>query len=332
MRSALLGFLILLACASESAAHGSIAYGYDANGRIRFFTSQNQEVEGVAEALASEECRVQGLSNCDTLYKFENTCVAVAVNPSNARVGLGVDFNTASTNAVAQCLADRHGVCNVSISVCDATPVPEPVAEPELETSTVNSDWFGPPFVRELQIEIGSVALATVISCALVLWTFLSIVSSTPAAILKRRVAISAWIALPAMLAYPAWQVWINSAWPVPSFNAVLYILHVSLLLWTNVFVALLIGGAVRRKLLGSAQVPDPLSLPLATFAFTIISVGLLNYLSDTEPFPTSLDAALHRIPRTALVHISSLRDFVLKRLGSSSSSYVALLCRPAPI
>jgi len=297
MRSPLFSFLILLACASEGAAHGSIAYGYDATNTIRFFTSQNQLTERDAESAAIQQCRAQGLSICQTLNNFENTCAAVALTLTQAQIGFGQNATIAASNAVARCLSDRHSACNASVSICDATPILEPPPEPVEETAPFNFGLFSPAFFREVQIEIASTYAAITISIALVLWVFVSIVLATPPVILKRRAAVSAWIVLPAVLAYPFYQLSLGFLLPAPALSHAAFNAFVFLLLWPNVFVALVIGGNVRRELLDSKRVPDPLSLPLATFAFTAVTAGALTLFISFGTLPRPPDCGTPPYP-----------------------------------
>src|ERR1700733_6585140 len=130
MRPTLLGVLILLACASECAAHGSIAYGYTPANAIRFTTSQNEFTAGNAQIAASQQCRLEGLRNCGTLTNFENTCTAVAIAASGGyNIATGKDTDRAGRSAIASCASQRQGACNVATVVCDGTPAPEPQEE-----------------------------------------------------------------------------------------------------------------------------------------------------------------------------------------------------------
>jgi len=290
MRPTLLGVLILLACASECAAHGSIAYGYDAANRIRFVASQNEPAAINAQIVAFEQCRAEGLANCTALTGFENSCKAIAITPAGPyNLGTGRDVDEARRVAMSACQTDRRVACSVALFVCDGTPAPEPDAEPHADTPTINLNWFGPAFWRGLQIEIGAVLMATVISCALALWMFVSMVSATPVAALKRRAAISAWIALPAVIAYPiyklSFQPWLRG----PNLVTIADNVVTFLLLWPSVFVALVIGGADRGRLFRPARVPDPLSLPLAVLAFTVVTAGVLKLFIRLGTFPNFL-------------------------------------------
>ena len=59
MRPALLGFLILLACASAKRRAWIDCLWIDSTNTVRFITSQNQRTEVDAETAALEECRTQ---------------------------------------------------------------------------------------------------------------------------------------------------------------------------------------------------------------------------------------------------------------------------------
>ena len=97
MRSPLLGFLILLACASETAAHGSIAWGYDATNTIQFNASQNEPTVADAQAAALQACRAAGLTSCFMYVNFQNQCTAVGKQADGSfQAGLGEDADAAS--------------------------------------------------------------------------------------------------------------------------------------------------------------------------------------------------------------------------------------------
>jgi hypothetical protein len=276
MRPSLLAFLILLTCVAQCAAHGSIAYGFDATNTVRYFTSQNQLTERDAETAAIEQCRTQGLNNCQNLHNFENTCAAVALAISNFHIFVAGDADEAAKSAVAACLSDRHAICSASVSICDATPIPEPDATPlsdqDENIAPVNSNfnWMGSLF-RLMRLWYGSIALTASILIVLFLWTFTSVVSAAPTNVLKRKVVIASWVGLPSAAACTLWL-----AMPyVPNVMAnVTFVILAAASMWTDEFAALLVGGLLRRRILAGKRAPDPTSLPLITLFTSFFTIG----------------------------------------------------------
>lgn len=136
-----------------------------------------------------------------------------------------------------------------------------------------------PPFWRGLQVAGGSIYLTSLILIAVFLWVFASVISSAPIDVLKRKLVVSAWVILPAALTYTLWLA-------VPgSFRKTTFMQIASMLLWTEVFAALLIGGVLRRSFFPGWQSPYSLSLPLATFVFTIIAAATLYLFIEYGTF-----------------------------------------------
>jgi hypothetical protein len=314
MRPALLGFLILLTCASEGSAHGSIAYGYTPANAIRFTTAQNERLADQAQINAYGQCRSDGLNNCSVLTNFENICVAVAITPAGPyNLGTGRDVDEARRSAISACESSRGVACSVTLFVCDGTPIPEPKVESEQETPTFNFNFdFGPTFQRASEIYLSSSAAATVVSSVLALWIFISLFSATPSAALKRRAATSAWIAFPAGLACCIRYGWLGYWETPPTVTTIALFVTACLFLWTNVFAALLIGGALRRKMFDPKQVPDPLSLPLTTLAFTMVTAGVLTLFIAFGSFPRSLDCGAPPYPVLSVCAYFSNEGFVI--------------------
>jgi hypothetical protein len=269
MRSPLPGFLILFACASQCAAHGSIAYGADNTNTARFVTSQNQGSESDAETAALEECRTRGLSRCTKLLNFENTCAAVSMTSIHFNIGRGNDLNEAGRSAISGCLSDGQRACDVHISACDATPIPEAAnsgfASPDF-------DWvnFLGPWLNWLPILVISGTAAAITLLPLVLPLLASVVSSAPPDVLKRRALSFVWIGLPAAIALIALL-----AGRLERFSNTQLLASAAALQWTQMFAALLIGGALRRRLYNKPA-PHPLSLPLATLIVTVAATAAL--------------------------------------------------------
>ena len=119
--------------------------------------------------------------------------------------------------------------------------------------------------------------MTALILIALFLWVFASVISSTPIDLLKRRVVVSAWVVLPSVLAYTLWL-------PIPD-NLPMFMPATTIPLWTEVFAALLVGGVLRRSYFSRSQSPDSLSLPLATFVFTIITAVTLYLFIEYGTF-----------------------------------------------
>jgi hypothetical protein len=136
--------------------------------------------------------------------------------------------------------------------------------------TTFHMPFFGPSFLGGLQVFAGSFAVAAVILIALFLWIFASIASTIAPAALKRRATISVWIGFPAA---PYCILWLTNP---NGIVGMLFTATISMTLWTDVFAAIAVGGVLRRRFLTRWQPPDPLSLPLAAFAFTVIATVVL--------------------------------------------------------
>lgn len=130
-------------------------------------------------------------------------------------------------------------------------------------------DFLG-PFWRSLQVTGGAAMTAAVILIALSLWIFASFVSPTPMTTVKRQAAVSAWIGISAA---PICLLWLADPHNTAGMPLILTVLMV---LWTDVFAALTVGGVLRRRCFSGLTSPDPLSLPIATVVFSTITVGAL--------------------------------------------------------
>ena len=117
----------------------------------------------------------------------------------------------------------------------------------------------------------------------------ISVVLTAPGNVLKERLWICMWVCLPAAAALVSF----GTQWHGVPFSD-LGIL--TLLMWSDVFGALIIGGRLRTLISTKWEAPAPLSLPLASFAFTSFSIvltflylahGDLNLSScDLPPYP----------------------------------------------
>jgi hypothetical protein len=117
---------------------------------------------------------------------------------------------------------------------------------------------------------------------ALFLWVLASIISTTSVDVLKRRIAISAWIALPSLPAAIAWF--------FPSlYGPVTPDIFLALFLWTDVYTALIVGVGDRRALSIRPGSLSVLSLPLATLVFTGVSFGAIKLFIEYGTFPDTL-------------------------------------------
>jgi hypothetical protein len=285
----LFGLLILLTCASPCLAHGMIARGY--SGPNLRFTSSNDEPTAVdAQIAALRQCRNLDLSSCEIVAAFENSCSAVAKTVAGSYSSAdGETADRARANALAACSGYNHQSCSVALSICDGLPASAPAEPPATE-----HDRFGYGLVAGAIAQISRIAAtayslivaAGVVVAALLLWTFASIVSTTPIAILKRKIAILLWIGGPAASTFIPW---------VFSFfdQAHLFFYAALTSLWTSVYAALSIGVKWRRWNVSGFPPLDVLSLPFATFSFgTIAFCGLYVYAQyGLIPRPTGCEA-----------------------------------------
>jgi hypothetical protein len=308
MRTSLLGFLILLACASEASAHGSVAYGYDATNTIRFISSQNERTAEDAQAVALQRCGAAGLRSCFMYVNFENRCAAVAIRIDSFNAGLGEDADAAKRSA---CSPTNGVACRAELLACDRTPT----VEPEVETPTPSFDWIG-PFFQAMQVAYSSVLFAALILAALFLWVFVSVVSSAPVSVLKRKAAISAWIAFPTVLAGAWW-------FAIPeSFARTPFVRIAETVLWTEVFAALVVGNAFRRRFFTAWRSPHPLSLPLAALVLTVISMGVIYRLAEFGilPKPSGCELSVE-----SPLSLCGLSQYEIRYVGSALWLILAL-------
>jgi hypothetical protein len=143
--------------------------------------------------------------------------------------------------------------------------------------------FFPPGFFRMIQIATSITWSAGAIVLALLFLLLVSIVSTTSADTFKRQAALFAWIALPSIPVLVGYELDLDVTSDVRT-------LAVALLLWTDVFAALAIGVCLRSLLSGSSNSPRVLSLPIAAFAVTVISVGIIKLIVEYGIFPELSD------------------------------------------
>jgi hypothetical protein len=268
----LFGFLLLLTCASKCCATGAVAQGRVGN-ELSFFTSHDQRNYTDAQIDALQQCRARGFTNCSIDRVFQNTCIAITTSPAgDERIGFGTNADEARTRSLTTCVAEPQTACRPPVVACDRTPAPPaaanaPAPEPNQDEASPKMGFsLGDPFSRGFKISIFSAGLAGLIVSIRLLWTFASFFSTTPTAVVKRKVAVTAWICTPAAVTFLLWLSFPGVLGKVTFFHLAL------LFLWTNVFAALSIGGTLRRLLLPRSRTPDTLSLPLATLTFAIFT------------------------------------------------------------
>jgi hypothetical protein len=157
------------------------------------------------------------------------------------------------------------------------TPADEPIATPDAPNET-GLIFFGPRFIREVEVSVSVSYAAGAIVLVLFLWILVSLISTTSVDVLKHRATLSAWITLPSL---PAGAILVFG----PSQPAMTTYLLVASVLWTDVYSALAIGSGLRRFLI-SIDVPAIRSLPLATLVFTAITFAVGKLFSVYGTFP----------------------------------------------
>jgi Domain of unknown function (DUF4189) len=260
MRAIAIGVLILIAWASDCWAYGSIARGY-AGRSIRFVSVVDRSIKEDDQSAAISACLAQGLASCEVIFSFRDRCVSVAISQTGTyTTALGEDIEGARTIAITGCRRAQGNVCTEALTTCDETPTTEP-SHPSYDFG-----FLADPRFRRL-VHVSQVAAygATAIVAALSLWLFATMLSTTEPDVLKRRAAIFGWIALPSLP--------ICAAWAFLSGHPILGgALGLTLLCWTLVYAALWIGSLIQTD---RQNAPDVLSLPLAAFLFSAITIGL---------------------------------------------------------
>jgi uncharacterized protein DUF4189 len=301
MRRLLLGALIFLTCASECSAHGAIAYGYNGS-TIHFVAINTAATPADAETSALQSCLSEGLVGCRTVSSFQNTCmaVAVAVPGDSYSTGEGSSIDEAQQQATKLCRSAYRKSCFPAVGTCDEVTPPEP--DPPEPEQQADPRMFGASFFRYVQTELAISGLAKLILLACCLWLFVSLVSTAPAATLRRTASLSAWIGIPAALGY---------ATPVfdPAFQYVPGSICTFLFLWTNVYVALILGGKLRRYFSSTWRAPDPFSLPLAALTFAMVTALAVNLFDRYGTFPEP-DCGLPPYPAFSICHYFLFEGF----------------------
>jgi hypothetical protein len=315
MRELLL-VVIFLTYASDRFAYGAIARGY-VGGSIHFISLTNQPTLIDADIAVLSECRRRGLQNCDIVSRFQSICVSVAKTSMDFYdVASGQNGDQARQNAIATCRENRRNSCMEIASSCDQTPFVSPNQEkgapdprnalvfPPYEKRGVDNPQKAlvpPPekranadselasnihdrLQRSLQVDQSAGYIAYGVAATLLVWLLVSIISTTPAPLLKWRVAIAAWIGGPLALAFVS---------VVFNFSIIVSVIPTAVLnpgipLWTDVFAGLCIGVGSRSLLGGKPRTPALLSLPLANLVFTALSYAatraVIEYGTFTKP------------------------------------------------
>jgi hypothetical protein len=274
MRAVLFGLLIVSASASHALAYGAIAAG-DNGGTLNFTWAYNERTYDAANALSLRRCQEQGLTNCTVRWNFKNICISVGRGGSNGGVeGHGDTPDDAREQMNASCTDAGERSCSEAILACDRAELIAGIEEDA--AAEIPAVTTPPTMLQQLTSYIAYIVLprtfdvlAGLIVLSLLIWIFISIVWTTPLPVLKERFLISAWISGPAVLRFFLWPYATKFG---PFFQLAIY----SLSLWTYAFAALIIGGRLRRLLSPKWKPPSPLSLPLATLAFTITAGTLL--------------------------------------------------------
>jgi hypothetical protein len=217
-----------------------------------------------AERAALQACRELGLTQCETYASLHDVCFSIATSPNNfVDAAEGSTVDEARRNAIATCSVNRRSTCIELANWCDVTPTDEPIATPDAPSETESR--FIPGFPRGIELLVSVAYTAQAIVLTLFLWILASLISTTSIDVLKRRIAISAWIALPTL---PA-----AIGWVLPSIYGTLMLnIFAALFLWTDVYTALIVGVGYRRALSVRSRSLFILSLPLATLVFTVVS------------------------------------------------------------
>jgi Domain of unknown function (DUF4189) len=263
MRAALLLFLILLAVVQGARAKGSLVNGFlPDRDEFRYVISHDKTSDQEADEAALEGCRNAGLRGCTSHTKFWNICLAMAITGPKGWTQL-----TASTRAQAKENILSH--CSSGRTCADVTIVCDGIQGSRADPEAI---WvpstFVPQMFRLTQIALVFGWTAAVVVTLVLLWFFISLVSSMPISVVKHRAVIAAWVAVPALIAGGLHR-W--TAAPVSMAQSYLVITPI---LWTGVFTALGIGQWVRRRYLDKPATPVQ-SLPFVALAFTIVTVGV---------------------------------------------------------
>jgi hypothetical protein len=172
---------------------------------------------------------------------------------------------------IAASVAHRVALHQVAQNSEETPPTPE--AQPD---TPQDFSWLGPLFeylgrywstVYVLATFAGGVASFLLVRLAI------AIFSTASTVVLKERSLICAWLGIPVALSLSdIWKLWYHG----PFADLAPFIL----LMWSAVFGALMLGGRIRNRISVKWKAPPPLSLPLASLAFTAVAtVPALLYL-----------------------------------------------------
>jgi hypothetical protein len=223
----------------------------------------DQVSEEDARSAALSACIGEGLTSCEIEVSLQNNCASFAKSSiAGYSSAIGDNLDQAGAKAVATCAATHPGVCTVAFNACDATPVVEQDDTPTWDFSFLKD----PRYWRATQIMSVSASAACAIVFALLLWLVVAVVSTVKLDVLKRRAAISAWIALPSAPVAPMW-----------AFTAIVPAGYFAAIIWTDVYTALIIAVGLRRLLINRLNAPAVLSLPIASLVlprFPVVRLG----------------------------------------------------------
>lgn len=291
MGKALFGLVIYLATAASAFAYGAIAAGSDVSRSLEFTASTDQATPSDAAAAALQACRNEGLQHCAVRRIFQNTCVATGLSGGSVyEFGLGYNPYQAQQNMIASCVSAAI-VCMSIMTACDGTSATQPAQETPLSQQQTAQNTEDTPPASDTTQNYGLAGLfvylgrfwsmyyplamfaGAVLSVSLFRLA-IALVLTAPAKVLKERTLICGWLCIPATASLvDFWSPFYSG--PFGDFGTLV------LPIWSNVFAALILGGLLRKWISTGWKAPAPLSLPLATFAFTSIAfVPVLLYLA----------------------------------------------------
>jgi hypothetical protein len=153
----------------------------------------------------------------------------------------------------------------------DETPVVETSEIPVSSAGGWYLGWMGPLF-RFIQANTIFAWTAGIVATGLLIWLFVSIISSTPTPILKHRAVVVGWMAIPAAIAGALYYSGRFS-------NGELYA-QSFLVTWTDAFAALACGGIIRQRVLKTSAPAIP-SLPFVALAFAALTFAAFLLFVD---------------------------------------------------
>jgi hypothetical protein len=255
----------------------------------------------------------------------------IASSTGRLTTATGSTAELALSSATGACNRVRGSNCAGGISVCDGTAgsqvinpdgttdaANEPVApeEPAPVEPVPSWDFSFLKFIPGLQISLASMYFTILILTGLVLWIIVSVVSTAPFPVLKRRVIIASWIGVPAALAHA-------SMFLFPKYFNGLTLTQMNMtFVWTEVFIALAVGTGLRRRFMAKWPSPDLLSMPLVVLVFSIITLVAVYEIVDLATFPRPSDC----ISSSLTFSVCSFFDFQ-GYLIFSAALVVLVLC-----